>query len=138
MRHTPMYSGRVGFFIACAACGGKFESKGLRSCSTACERKHRDREATIATLVEVGSELPAKRKCEAPGCNRDIARYTGEGKKRRLTSRKVRYCSVRCKQAVYRHFQASNRNKTQGGRPPTRTAVSLRFDAPQTRKAVRS
>ena len=136
MPHTPMRSGRVGFFIACAACGGKFESKGLRCCSTACERKHRDREATIATMVEVGSELPARRKCEAPGCNRDVARYTGEGKKRRLTSRKVRYCSPRCKQAVYRHFQASNRNETTRRAPP----YMDRFfrNAPATRKAVRA
>ena len=133
----PMRSGRAGFFIACATCGGKFESKGLRCCSTACERKRRDREATIATLAEVGSELPARRKCEAPGCNRDVARYTGEGKKRRLNSRKVRYCSPRCKQAVYRHFQASNRNETTRRAPP----YMDRFfrNAPATRrKAVRT
>ena len=59
--------GPHGFYIDCAGCGKRFDSKGLRCCSTDCERQYRQRGETADLMAEVGMEAPAKRPCQAPG-----------------------------------------------------------------------
>jgi len=39
--------GPQGFYINCAGCGCRFDSKGLRCCSPECERRYRDRQESI-------------------------------------------------------------------------------------------
>ena len=51
------------FRIDCACCSKPFDSKGLRCCSTGCERSYRDRDANLAVMAEVGIEPSAKRSC---------------------------------------------------------------------------
>ena len=73
----------TGVEIQCRGCHKLFISKGLRCCSTECEHKYRERQDIAATMAEAGMEpLSAKRKCSE--CGRDIPRYVGTGRKRRL------------------------------------------------------
>jgi predicted nucleic acid-binding Zn ribbon protein len=53
----PMAKGVHGFKINCAHCAKEFDSRGLRCCSTECERGYREREQNRATLAEVGVGL---------------------------------------------------------------------------------
>jgi hypothetical protein len=46
----PMPMGREGFLIECYACGQAFDGKGLRCCSTECERKFRERKEIAEML----------------------------------------------------------------------------------------
>jgi hypothetical protein len=51
--------GRHGFLINCGGCGRTFDSKGLRYCSTECERNYRQREernALLATQTKKNSQ----------------------------------------------------------------------------------
>jgi hypothetical protein len=80
---TPMRMGKVGFWIACRACGEKFESKGMAYCETclalpAEERRHMK---------------PAGRPCEAPGCTNVLAPTA------RLDAK---FCSEACRQRANR------------------------------------
>jgi hypothetical protein len=90
-----------GFLIDCAGCRKPFVSRGLRSCSSACESAFRERAEIAVTLQEVGGELPAKRKC--PECGGDIPRYRGVGKARRQTPKTTRFCSRKCAERAKRH-----------------------------------
>jgi hypothetical protein len=90
--------GPKGFYINCANCGERFDSKGLRCCSTACERGLGAKQETERLKVEAGieftSKLGAKRRCEAPGCPHDIPRWRNG----RAVSKATRFCSPKCSQ----------------------------------------
>jgi hypothetical protein len=85
-----------GFTIRCAHCQIEFESKGLRCCSTECERRHRERQDNLEVMAEVGSEPSAKRQCEY--CGAAIPRW----RKGRRVSRATRFCSDRCSRKANR------------------------------------
>ena len=85
-----------GFAIQCAGCNRTFSSRGLRCCSTTCERKYREREDNLATMAEVGIEPSLKRRCQAEGCDATIPKYRGVGKARRLVRSDVKFCSPKC------------------------------------------
>jgi hypothetical protein len=66
----PMRMGKLGFIINCAGCGREFDSKGLRSCSPACEREARRREELERDLDQYPGGRPepaAKRRCHECG-----------------------------------------------------------------------
>jgi hypothetical protein len=50
-----------GCLIECRGCRRQFVSRGLRCCSTECERKHRERQEIEAIMAEVGVEAAPKR-----------------------------------------------------------------------------
>jgi hypothetical protein len=84
-----------GFAITCLSCDQSFASKGLRCCSTECERKHRERAEIRAALTEAGIKPSAKRrKCEC--CGGNIPRFRGTGKARRAVRQDARFCSPAC------------------------------------------
>ena len=82
---------RDGFAIVCAGCSKTFSSKGLRCCSTNCERNCREREQNLATMAEAGIEPSVKRKC---ACGAVIPKWLPSG---RAVSASKRFCSDRCK-----------------------------------------
>jgi hypothetical protein len=82
--------GPRGFLISCFGCGKRFDSIGLRCCSTECERTYRRREEAIDVMAEVGIDRPTKRKCG--GCGGDIPNW----RKGRRVSKAVRFCSPSC------------------------------------------
>ena len=69
--------GRHGFLIPCAGCGKTFDSKGLRCCSTACERRYRQQEEAAAIMAEVAMERLTKRACLH--CGGDIPNWLNPG-----------------------------------------------------------
>jgi hypothetical protein len=76
---TPMRMGKTGWWIACRACGAKFESKGMAYC-----------ESCLALPAEERRQMkPAARQCQAPGCNNVIAGTARAD---------ARYCSDACRQ----------------------------------------
>jgi hypothetical protein len=94
----PMKRTADGFKIACACCQKEFESKGLRCCSHACERRYRERQANIALMAEVGIEPARKRPCAAPGCSSTIPKW----RKGRAVSKSARFCSRVCSRRAKR------------------------------------
>ena len=90
-----MPMGRHGFLIPCAGCDKDFESKGLRCCSTACERTYRARQDTIAAMAEVEMDQPAKRKCLH--CDGAIPNWLNPGtpKAKKVPSSR-KFCSANC------------------------------------------
>jgi hypothetical protein len=98
----PMRPGKEGFYIACKHCNKEFESKGLRCCSKECESAYLESEARKATLKEAGIEPEAKRRCEAPNCDRPIPKW----KNGRQVSSKVRFCSPLCRKRANRILDA--------------------------------
>jgi predicted nucleic acid-binding Zn ribbon protein len=84
--------GKHGFLIECHGCGRTFDSKGLRCCSTKCERglgeKREIKKLKAEAGVEFVSKMGPKRKCEREGCGRDIPRWRG-GKR---VSARARFC----------------------------------------------
>jgi hypothetical protein len=98
--------GSAGWVIECFGCGKEFDSTGLRCCSTDCERRYLKRGENEQLMAAVGMERPVKRKCEAPGCGRDIPNWRN-GKR---VSKATRFCSSRCKQAAYREKGSESPN----------------------------
>jgi ribosomal protein L24E len=92
----PMRMGRHGFYIDCLQCRREFESKGLRCCSTECERTYQGRVTAAEVVAEVGGTLTEKRKCSI--CGGPIPKYVGTGKHRRLTNKTKTTCSNRCQE----------------------------------------
>jgi hypothetical protein len=92
----PMAKGVHGFKINCAHCAKEFDSKGLRCCSTECERGYRERQQNRATLAEVGVGLKEKRRCEQCATNIPMWR---NGRK---VSKSARFCSPRCRDKAWR------------------------------------
>jgi predicted nucleic acid-binding Zn ribbon protein len=86
----PMQMGPHGFLIKCAHCHKQFDSKGLRCCSTECERSYRERKDNLAVMAEVGIEAAPKRQCET--CGTKIPKW----RKGRKVSSKTRFCSPKC------------------------------------------
>jgi hypothetical protein len=86
--------GRHGFLVDCAGCGRRFDSKGLRCCSPACERSLGERREVERLKAEAGveyqSRLGPRRKCD--GCGRDIPNW----RKGRRVSKATRFCSPSC------------------------------------------
>lgn len=97
-----MRRGSEGYYIACKHCNKEFESKGLRCCSKECESAYLESEARKAVLKEAGIEPEAKRKCDAPGCERSIPKW----KNGRQVSSKVRFCSPLCRKRANRILDA--------------------------------
>src|SRR5262245_5638590 len=79
---TPMRRGPVGWFIACAHCGGEFESRGLKYCPTCMELPAEERRSELSV---------SDRPCQAPDCVRFIPR------RRRADSK---YCCDKCAKAA--------------------------------------
>jgi len=100
LKRTPIPMKRTadGFKIACAGCQKEFESKGLRCCSDACERRYRERQANFALMAEVGIEPSKKRPCAAPGCSSTIPKW----RKGRQVSAATRFCSRACSRRAKR------------------------------------
>jgi hypothetical protein len=84
--------GSKGVVIDCAGCAKPFDSTGLRCCSTACERRYREREENLKLVAEAGIQLAAKRPCAE--CGAPIPKWRNG----RRVSSAARYCSPRCKQ----------------------------------------
>ena len=112
--------GRHGFLIPCAGCGKTFDSKGLRCCSTACERRYRQQEEAAAIMAEVAMERLTKRACLH--CGGDIPNWLNPGtpKAKKVPSSR-KFCSPSCrsryagKQAlpeVESCFRTTNRKKS--------------------------
>jgi hypothetical protein len=78
--------------IACFGCGSEFESRGLRCCSDACERRHRERQDNLAAMAQVGIEPGVKRRCAKPGCAKTIPKWRNG----RQVSKSTRFCSPKC------------------------------------------
>ena len=95
-KNNPRWYGLLigphGFYIDCAGCSKRFDSRGPRCCSLECERRARERVETNALMTEVGMDTPVKRQCQAPGCTNGIPRW----RKGRAVSKAVRYCSPAC------------------------------------------
>jgi len=87
---SPMRMGKHGFLINCANCGQEFDNKGLRCCTTDCERSYRERQDNLAIMAEVGMEPTAKRRCRT--CGARIPKW----RKGRKASSAMRFCSRKC------------------------------------------
>jgi hypothetical protein len=98
-----MRPGVHGFYIRCAGCQKDFESRGLRCCSTACERRYCERQENLRVMAEVGIEPSAKRKCEAEGCGRPIPKWRNG----RRVSSATRFCSAKCRQRAHSQNRVS-------------------------------
>jgi hypothetical protein len=95
----PMTVSSDGFLIACKGCRKPFVSRGLRCCSTECERKHRERDEIAATMAEVGAEpIRESRKCEQ--CDANIPRWLPGG--RGAVPKTRRFCSESCQKKARR------------------------------------
>jgi hypothetical protein len=89
-----------GCLIRCLGCQREFVSRGLRCCSTECDRAHRERLEIEATVAEVGTEIVPKRKCEV--CGAIIPRWT----KGKATPKNKRFCSAKCAARARAHPEA--------------------------------
>jgi hypothetical protein len=96
----PMHLRGDRFLIPCAHCKREFVSKGLRCCSTECERKFRERKDIAETVAghAVEGSGHVKRKCEK--CGDNIPRWTGAGTRKRATPKGTRFCSRKCREAA--------------------------------------
>jgi hypothetical protein len=86
-RRYSLRLGKHGFLIDCSGCGRRFDSKGLRCCSTECERRSREREKNQADMLDAPAE---KRRCEE--CGGGIPRWRNG----RKVSKATRFCSDKC------------------------------------------
>jgi hypothetical protein len=93
-RLTPMKRSGDGYTIKCAGCSKEFVSRGLRCCSTDCERRYCERQRNLETMAELGIEPAAKRVCAGPGCSAVIPKW----RKGRRVSSATRFCSPKCAQ----------------------------------------
>jgi hypothetical protein len=81
-----------GFRIECKECRRPFVSKGLRCCSTECERKFHERREIEATMAEVGMEPIARERRKCAECGATIPMW----RKGRKVSAATRFCSESC------------------------------------------
>jgi hypothetical protein len=81
--------GPTGFNINCKFCQTRFDSRGLRCCSTECERKFRQKQELDVELTDDPFRA-VKRKCE--NCGGDIPNWRNG----RRVSAATKFCSVRC------------------------------------------
>jgi hypothetical protein len=87
--------GPTGFFIDCASCRKRFDSRGLRCCSIECERKL-SRKQELDVELEADPFRVAKRKCA--DCGADIPNWRNG----RRVSAATRFCSDRCRKSAAR------------------------------------
>jgi hypothetical protein len=87
--------GPTGFLIECASCRKRFDSRGLRCCSTECERKLGRKQELEADLKNDPFRA-VKRKCEM--CGSDLPNW----RKGRRVSSTTRFCSDRCRKSAGR------------------------------------
>jgi len=106
---TPMKR-TAGNMIRCAGCGQEFDSKGLRCCSTDCERRYKERQENFATMAKAGIEPAPKRRCTNPDCANTIPKWTNG--KRTPSSR--RFCGPKCAQRARRASGSLNGVLTPG------------------------
>jgi hypothetical protein len=85
--------GKHGFLIPCRGCSRLFDSKGLRCCSTECERIYRERQERLAGMLEAPAP---KRMCLE--CGGKIPRWRNG----RQVSAATKFCSNRCGQKARR------------------------------------
>src|SRR5205814_6204217 len=85
-----------GVEIQCRGCQKPFISKGLRCCTTDCERKYRERVEIAAVMDAAGMERSVKRPCQT--CGAPMPRYEGVGKARRLVPMSRRFCGRNCRE----------------------------------------
>jgi hypothetical protein len=85
---TPMRRRPVGWYLTCLGCQRDFESKGLRYCSTECERRSRERQENAELMAEVGMEVEAKPVCSMPSCKNPIPKWRNG----RRVSKRARFC----------------------------------------------
>jgi hypothetical protein len=89
---TPMTPKPGGWRVACRGCGKRFESHGWAYCSRDCKSVSAERMANRAAMADVGMDLPAKRRCQCPGCDNTIPVW----RKGRRVSKTARFCSDKC------------------------------------------
>jgi hypothetical protein len=104
---TPMRRGSEGWYITCPGCQREFESKGLRCCSTACERRLCEHDENTALMAEVGMEPEAKPKCSVPGCDNSIPKWRNG----RRVSKRARFCDRHSRHSKKRASEALIRPK---------------------------
>jgi endogenous inhibitor of DNA gyrase (YacG/DUF329 family) len=92
-RFYSLPKSKQGFLIPCRGCGKQFDSKGLRCCSTECERIYRERQERLAGMLEAPAP---KRKCLE--CGGNIPRWRNG----RQVSAATKFCSNRCGQKARR------------------------------------
>lgn len=101
-----------GFDIPCAACGTVFPSKGLRCCSTECERRYREQQDNRAVLTEVGQQPAPKRQCAE--CGATIPTWRNGRRVRSGTQ----FCSKACSKAAERRARVADNGVRLGSCPP--------------------
>ena len=62
-----------GFYIDCAGCGQRFDSKGLRYCKPECREAGRERLEARTLMAEVGISIDNRRPCQR--CGKPIPRW---------------------------------------------------------------
>lgn len=98
----PMPASQGGCLTKCTSCRKHFASKGLRCCSPECERQCRENEANLATMAEVGMEIPKPgRACQC--CGKTLPRWRPAGKG--AVRKTQKYCSQKCQR------QSASQNK---------------------------
>ena len=102
-RFYSLPKGPTGFYINCAGCQKRFDSRGLRCCSPECERTYRQRGDNAAVMAEVGmTAATKKRPCQAPGCTHTIPLW----RKGRKVSKATRFCSDKCSAKARRGMES--------------------------------
>jgi hypothetical protein len=96
-----------GFRIECANCKRPFTSKGLRCCSTECERIFRQREERKRDLADIPFRSP-RPPCES--CGGPIPKW----RKGRLVSNATRFCSPRCQKRKRSDLGLRRQNQLSG------------------------
>jgi hypothetical protein len=96
---TPVKRTTAGYNIHCLGCGKEFESKGLRCCSTECERRYKERQENLALMATVGIEPAAKKKLCA-SCGAKIPTWRNG----RRVSKATQFCGPKCAQRARRAF----------------------------------
>jgi hypothetical protein len=88
-RHYNLPKGATGFYVDCAHCKQRFDSRGWRCCSLKCARKLRECKERDKLLADDPFRA-VKRKCL--DCGGDIPNW----RKGRRVSKATRFCSARC------------------------------------------
>jgi hypothetical protein len=110
---TRFYSlpiGPKGFFVECAHCRKRFESKGLRCCSSECERELRRKQELEAKLADDPFRV-VKRKCES--CGGPIPNWRNG----RRVSNGTKFCSRRCQRKAAKGWNGLREPSADFGRP---------------------
>ena len=85
---SPMQRGAEGFLVSCAHCRKEFDSKGLRCCSSECERAYGEQQDNLTVMAAAGIAPASKQQCEQ--CGVSIPRWRNG----RRVPGKTRFCSA--------------------------------------------